>query len=75
MFFGKLINILKKESPGKILPRAIVVEIYETKESRIKYYGIKVGDKFGCDRNGNPISSSNYKLIRSIVWKYNSRIE
>ncbi len=74
MFFGKLINILKKESPGQILPKARVVQLYETKEGRIKYFGIKIDEKFGSDKDGQPISSSNYKYVNNLVWIYNRRL-
>ena len=75
MFFSRLISTSKKGSNGKILHRAYVVELYQTKESRIKYYGIKIGSKFGCNKNGEPISSSNYKAVRQIAWKYNRSLD
>ena len=71
MFFFKSMNTSKTKSLGKTLPKAIVIEMYVTKESRIKYYGIKVGDKMGSDRTGEPVCSSNYKYVRSLVWEYN----
>ncbi len=71
MFFGRLISTMKKEPLGGILSKAEVIELYETKERRIKYYGIKVGDKFGCDKNGVPISSNDYGYVSNLVWAYN----
>ena len=75
MFFIKLINTLKKELNGRKLPRAKVVELYKTKEFRMKFYAIKIGSKFGCNPNGEPISSRNYKYIRNLVQNYNRKLE
>ncbi len=74
MFFTKSTNTSKKASNGKTLPKAIVVEMYITKEGHIKYYGIKVGDKMGSDRTGGPVCSSNYKYVRGLAWEYNRRL-
>lgn len=54
-------------------PLAEVVVLTITKEGRIKFYGIKIGDKYGCDKTGAPISSRDYRYVSNLVWKYNQR--
>ncbi len=74
MFFGRLTNTSKKESSGQTLHRAVVVQMYETKELRRKFYGLQVGSKMGCDKNGDPIVSSDLAYVRDMAYRYNRSI-
>ncbi len=53
--------------------KASIVELYETKDLRIKYYGIKVGNKVGTDKTGSTICSSNLRYVQDLVYKFNDR--
>ncbi len=76
MFFGKLINILKKESHGETLGKqATIVQLCETRDNRFKYFAIKIGDSFGCNKKGEPITSRNYRQIQKIASTYNRNLQ
>lgn len=59
----------KKEKEEQ--PIAEVVELYKTATTRQTFYGIKIGEKFGCDRDGNPICTSNLRYVRDVVRRIN----
>ena len=55
--------------------KAEVVLLYQTRNDNLKFYAIKVGDKYLKDSNNNPLISRNVLYLKKIARAYNREVK